>query len=187
MIGCPPARDPAAGVTLIEMLVALVLFALIAVAGFTVLDQVVRVQNGTQGRLDRLAELQRTMQILTQDLMLASGASLSFSDNAVSFRRSAANGEMAVRYDLEDATLVRSVSGVSGAGARPARQPLLSGIDGLRWSFLDAKRQWNARWPKAPDAPPANPAAVALDLAITGRGLEGDLRRIAILPAEAQK
>ena len=183
MRGRPPARDPAAGVTLVEMLVALVLFALIAVAGFTVLDQVVRVQSGTQGRLDRLAEMQRTMQILTQDLMFASGASLSFADDAVSFRRSAANGEMAVRYDLEDATLVRSVSG--GAGARPARQPLLSGVDPLRWSFLDANRQWIARWPATLNGPKANPAAVALDLDLTGRGLSGVLRRVAILPGEA--
>ena len=116
-----PARDPAAGVTLVEILVALVLFALIAVAGFSVLDQVVRVQDGTQGRLDRLAAMQRSMHILTQDLMYASGSSLSFADGAVSFRRSAADGEMSVRYALKDDTLVRSVSG--GRGARPARQP----------------------------------------------------------------
>jgi general secretion pathway protein J len=179
------SRDRAAGVTLVEMLVALVLFALIAVAGFTVLDQVVRVQDGTQGRLDRLAQMQRSMHILTQDLMFASGSSLSSADGAVSFRRSAADGEMSVRYDVEDATLVRSVSGA--LGARPARQPLLTGVRAFGWSFLDANRQWNARWPAAPNGPKGNPAAVALDLALAGPGLSGELRRVAILPAEAKQ
>ncbi len=182
MIRRLPGRNAAAGVTLVEMLVALVLFALIAAAGFTVLDQVVRVQTGTEGRLARLAEMQRTMQILTQDFMLASTASLSFSDGAVSFRRSAANGEMAVRYDLEDATLIRSVSG--GLGARPARQALVSGVAALRWGFLDGDRKWNARWPANPLAPARNPVAVSLELELGGRGLAGVLRRIAILPAE---
>ena len=44
-----PGAQSAAGVTLVEMLVALVLFALIAAAGFTVLDQVVRVQDRHRG------------------------------------------------------------------------------------------------------------------------------------------
>ena len=55
----------------------------------------------------------------------------------------------------------------------------------LGWSFLDADRRWNARWPAAANGPKTNPVAVALDLALAGPGLSGGLRRIAILPAEA--
>lgn len=178
-----PARDAAAGVTLIEILVAMALFAIIAAAGFTVLGQVVRVQDGTAGRLDRLAAMQRTMQLLTQDFMYASGASLTYSGGAVAFRRTAADGEMAVRYALEGSTLVRTVSG--GLGGRPARQPLLAGVTGLGWAFLDGEGAWSPSWPAQPDAEPGNPAAVALDLALAGPGLSGELRRIAVLPSEA--
>ena len=180
-----PARDAAAGVTLIEMLVAMALFAIIATAGFTVLDQVVRVQDRTAGRLDRLAAMQRTMQLVTQDLMFASSRSLAYSGGAVAFRRTAADGEMAVRYTLEGTTLVRTVSG--GLGTRPARQPLLGGVAGLRWAFLDAEGAWSPSWPAKPDAEPGNPAAVELNLALApgGPGLSGELRRVAVLPSEA--
>ena len=155
------------------MLVALVLFALIAAAGFTVLDQVVRVQTGTEGRLARLAEMQRTMQILTQDFMLASAASLSFSDGAVSFRRSAANGEMAVRYELEDATLVRSVSGGLGAAAGAPGAGLRRRAR-LRWGFLDGRQEMERPLAGEPPLAPArNPVAVSLDLELGGRGLVG--------------
>ena len=72
----PGGRDREAGVTLTEVLVALVLFALIGGAGLAVLDQVLRVQARTDGRLERLAEVQRAMHLLTLDFMQATGGSL---------------------------------------------------------------------------------------------------------------
>lgn len=176
-------RDGAAGVTLAEVLVALVLFALIGVAGFSVLDQVIRVQDRTEGRLQRLAAIQRTMQIVSQDFLQATGRSLSFADGAVTFRRSAGDGEMAVRYGLEETTLVRQVS---GGGGTAARQALLTGVDAIDWRFLDAEARWIDVWPPgAFVAAPPNPAAVALDLSLTGPGPAGALRRVAVLPADA--
>jgi general secretion pathway protein J len=170
--------------TLVEVLVGLVLFALIGMAGFSVLDQAIRVQARTEGRLARLAEIQRMMHIVTLDFMQASGASLSLVDGAVSFRRDAATGEIAVSYGLEDGTLVRSVSG--GPNAAVLRQNLLSDVGAIRWGFLAPQGDWVDAWPQAarPGAS-ANPAAVSLDLAMAGPGLSGDLRRVVALPAEA--
>ena len=179
-----PIRETEAGVTLVEVLVALVLFALIGTAGFSVLDQVIRVQARTDDRLGRLAEMQRTMHIVTLDFMQASGGSLSFADDAVSFRRGAGVGEIAVRYGLEDTTLVRRVSG--SLGAAPAGQRLLSGVSAIRWGFLTSEGDWSETWPPRAQTAPANPAAVSLDLALAGQGLSGDLRRVAVLPAEAE-
>ncbi len=180
-------RHGEAGVTLVEVLVAMVLFALIATAGYSVLSQVVRVQAQTDGRLQRIAQLQRTMNIVTQDFMFASSGSLSFANGAVSFRRSAGDGEMAVRYDLEDQTLVRTVSGI--VGGQPARQVLLPGVAALRWAFLDREAKWNPTWPPPQTLAkqPGNPAAVAVGMTVTGVGLSGDLERIAILPAEVDR
>lgn len=178
------ARHPEAGVTLIEVLVALVLFALIAGAGFTMLDQVVRVQTLTEGRLQKLAQVQRAMLVVTRDFMQASGQSLDFADAAVSFRRSAADGEMAVRYDLENGVLVRSISGGGGA---EARQAILSDVDALDWRFLGPDRAWTDAWPPrtSRDQTRANPAAVALGVRLAGATPSGELRRVAILPAES--
>jgi general secretion pathway protein J len=175
-------RHPEAGVTLVEALVALVLFALIGAAGFAVLDQVIRVQSRTEGRLRHLAELQRAMHLVTQDFMQATGGSLGFADGAVAFRRSAGQGQVAVRYGLEGATLVRRLSDVAGP---PAAQTVLTGVSAAAWQFYSPDLGWADAWPAEPTLVPQNPAAVRLDLTLAGPGLEGHLRRIALLPAEA--
>ena len=182
----PARRDPSAGVTLVEVLVALALFALIGAAGFSVLDQVIRVQDRTDGRLQRLAQVQRTMQVLAQDFMQAEGGSLGFGDGAVAFRRSAGPGEIAVRYALEDGALVRTIAG-RGSDAQ-GRQTLLPGVAALRWGFLDGDLRWGPDWPPpASEGPQGNPRAVSLDMLLQGSGLSGDLRRVAVLPADLKR
>jgi general secretion pathway protein J len=169
--------DREAGVTLVEVLVALVLFALIGGAGLAVLDQVLRVQVRTEGRLERLAEVQRALHLLTVDFMQASGGSLGFADGAVAFRRS--DGP-AVRYGFDGTALTRSVA----AGAGRARQVVLSGVGAASWQFYAPEAGWIDRWPPDPTRPAANPAAVSLTVSLAGPGPSGDLRRIALLPAE---
>jgi general secretion pathway protein J len=177
-------RHPEAGVTLVEALVALMLFALIGAAGFTVLDQVIRVQSRTEGRLQHLAEVQRTMHLLTQDFMQAKGGSLGFADGAVGFRRSAAQGQFAVRYGLEGSALLRRVSGEGGTAAS---QVLLTGVSAASWQFYSPEAGWADTWPVEPALKPSNPEAVLLDLTLAGPGPAGRLRRIAVLPAEVSR
>jgi len=179
------ARGAEAGFTLIEVLVALVLFALIGAAGLAVLDQVLRVQRQTEGRLERLAGIQRAMHLVGTDFMQASGGSLSFADGAVALRRPGETGALALRYDLDGTTLRRSLSGPLSQS--PAQQALLAGVSGLGWRFYAPQVGWVADWPPDEDEPPANPAAVALELTLEGPGLAGELRRVAILPSEAER
>lgn len=173
-------RDGEAGATLVEVLVALILLALIGGAGFAVLDQVLRVQARTDGRLERLAEIQRTMHLLAEDFMQAKGGSLAFADGTVAFRRSGGPGGATVRYGAEGAALTRSVR----AGSGQARQTMLSGLDAMRWQFYAPETGWIDTWPPDPAKPAANPAAVSLHVRLTGAGLSGELVRIAPLPAE---
>jgi general secretion pathway protein J len=170
-------RDREAGVTLVEVLVALVLFALIGGAGLAMLDQVLRVQARTEGRLERLAEVQRALHLLTLDFMQASGGSLGFSEGAVAFQR---GDGPAVRYGLDGVTLTRSVAGSAGE----VRQVVLSGVGAASWQFYAPEAGWIDSWPPDPAKPAANPAAVSLTVSLDGPGLSGDLRRIALLPAE---
>jgi general secretion pathway protein J len=175
-------RRADAGVTLVEALVALVIFALIGAAGLAVLDQVLRVQSATEGRLQHLAAMQRTMHLVTQDFMQAAGGSLRFADGTVAIHRDAAAGQVAVRYGLEDATLVRRVAG--GFGGPAARQELLDGVAGVAWRFYRPDLGWIDTWPPEPFGPRRNPAAVELDVTLADGPLAGHLRRIALLPGE---
>lgn len=178
-----PGPSGESGVSLVEVLVALALLALIGVAGFSVLDQVIRVQNQTEGRLDRLASFQRTAHVFSLDLMQARGGSLGFADGAVSFRRNGGAGDLAVRYSLEDGALVRGLSGANGGGA--TRQQLLVDVRTLRWGFWSDAGAWIDGWPPAnAEGERLNPKAVALEVDLVGPALSGVLRRVVVLPEE---
>jgi general secretion pathway protein J len=170
------------------MLVALALFALIGGAGYSVLGQMIAVQDRTAGRLERLGAIERTMQVVTQDFLFTSGGSVAGTTASAALRRTAGNGEVRVRYVLEGSTLMRLVS--SGLDASPVRQDLLSGVGAVEWRFFDGNAGWLTAWPPA-DATagpvePVNPAAVSMDLRLTGPGLSGIVRRVALLPTAAK-
>lgn len=175
-----------AGFTLIEVLIALVLFSLIGVAGFSLLNAIVGVQSRMDGRLERLSELQRAMHVITLDFQQVSGPSLATrKDGSVVIRRNARSGPRAtlvVRYDLSDGVLRRSLS----LGAGQQAQTLITGVDKVRWSFYD-RGAWTAVWP--PQQPGADqlPEAIAVDVTVRriAGGLAGNLRRVVRLPALA--
>lgn len=182
-------RAPAAGFTLIEVLVALALFALISSAGFAMLDQVLRTQRQTDGRLERLAGLQRAMYLVTNDFLQARGRSFTSarSDGAavVALRRNAAElneGAVQLSYLVQDGVLMRVIRRASGPPI--ARQPLVAGVTTVDWRFYDPQAGWVADWPPAGQVPgqaPPNPRAVELRLTLAdGRGL----RRVALLPRD---
>ncbi|WP_226948552.1 PulJ/GspJ family protein, partial [Rhizorhabdus wittichii] len=57
-----------AGFTLIELMISLALFGLIALAGLALVDSLMGIRDRTEGRLDRLAEVQRAMYVIDNDL-----------------------------------------------------------------------------------------------------------------------
>jgi general secretion pathway protein J len=173
-------RDSTAGVTLVEMLVALALLAAIGLAGFAALEQVLLAQGRTAGRLDRLAEWQRALFVVTLDLTTALPASLSPAPGGVGLARQG-DEPLRVTYRLEEGTLWRSLA-APGAAA-PVRQALVRDVAGAEWRYLGADGTWAADWP--PEGMPAqlgavpNPLAVELRLALRDGGA---LRRIAAMP-----
>lgn len=174
------------------------LFALIGVAGFTLLDSVLRTQGSTETRLARMAEIQRAMLVVSSDLdqitggLAGSGAALSLQKTDLS------GGSVNVRYDLAGTTLTRTVAGPGGERT----QTLIGNVSAVRWTFHRRRGDWLEVWPgppvSAPPSPPGAPAglmtgthrphvgvtAVALDLTLAG--LDGrtgaTLRRVASIP-----
>lgn len=105
-------RDPQGGFTLVEVMVALLIFSMLATAGVALLSFSVRAQAASGEKLDDLAALQRTLSILSADLAQAT--------------------DRPVRNEA-GTTLPAFVGEASGA-ARPALQLVRGG-----WTNLDAQ------------------------------------------------
>lgn len=184
------------GFTLVEVLIALALFALIGVAGFTLLNSVLRTQGATETRLDRMAEIQRAMLVVTSDLDQVTG-SVAGGGGALSIRKfDVAGNVVAVRYELAADRVNRIVSGPGGERV----QTLLTGVADARWSFHQRRGTWLKTWPlpSSSAAPPgvSGPGqatrlvadegltAVALDLTLNGvDGRPGaTVRRLVSIP-----
>jgi general secretion pathway protein J len=163
------ARD--AGFTLIEILMSLALFAMIAAAGLSVLDQILRTQTQTDGRLERLAGLQRMMHLVARDLSEATPGSVQGDITTITLAR----GGHSVTYLLEDGAMTRAVS--QGPG-EISTQHLLADVIGLRWQYLDLTGNWQG-------ASPQNAADVlAVAMLVSLPPGMGDLRRVVAVPRE---
>ncbi|WGM30524.1 prepilin-type N-terminal cleavage/methylation domain-containing protein [Brevundimonas sp. NIBR11] len=186
------------GFTLIEVLLALGLFALIGVAGFILLNSVLRTQDATDTRLGRLAEIQRAMLVVSSDLDQITG-SLGGGATSLSLQKADISGNVVnVRYDLAGDAMTRTVTGPGGERV----QTLLTQVSAVRWTFHRRRGDWLETWPQpmASALPPVpNPdgtrpvtepmpdegvTAVALDLTLNG--VDGQptatLRRVASVP-----
>ncbi len=170
------------------------LFALIGVAGFTLLDSVLRTQNATDTRLARMAEIQRALLVVSSDLDQITGG-LAGTGPTLSLQKTDLTGGIVnVRYDVTGATLTRTVAGPAGERT----QTLIDNVSTVRWTFHRRRGDWLTEWPGPPVIASASVAgadplvpkpdegvtAVALDLSLSG--LDGrpgaTLRRVASIP-----
>jgi general secretion pathway protein J len=175
-----------AGFTLIEVMVALGLFGLIALAGFTLLDGVIGTRDRLEGRLTRTAELQRALYLISADFEALDSGPLELSGNTLGFRRRSATGgggSTAVQYSLINGGLHRQVGNLSD-------QRLIDGVTSVEWRFHSRDQGWSGQPPGsvvvgAAQGSEARADAVALTvvLADSSGGLEGRLRRVVALPA----
>ena len=180
MTGAASSRE--LGFTLIEVLISVALFALIGVAGFTLVESIIGVQRRTDMRLESLADMQRAMHILTADFEQAEERSLAFDGARVSVSRpagAASARDATISFGLQDGVLVRSVTAPGG----PVRnQALITGVQQVAWRFYLPASGWQETPVRSGDDT-ATPEAVAVDITMrdeSGRG--GILRRVVTLP-----
>ena len=190
-----------AGFTLVEMLVALFIFGLLAAAGVTVMGYAVSSQTQVRSHMDRTAQFQRMRAILKADLAQAAprrtrgldGQPTPFafagggSGGAVFIltRRGWENTDgrpraslQYVEYRLIDARLERSTrAALDGAPLGPP-QILYEGVSSLRPAFLSRGR-WTPTWLGEPTT--QLPDAVRLDMDLEG---VGSVTQLFAVPAE---
>lgn len=175
MSGAVSARaNDSSGFTLVELLVSLLLFALISLAGVGLVETVIGVQQRTETRSQRLSELQRALYLLTADIEQLSSGPL-IEGGALLFTRSSAAGDYPVIYRFANGALFRQ--------AGETELPVLNGVAGLRLRFFK-----NDAWTQTPFTleDTARPRAVEVTLELAPRPGEsaGPVRRVIELPDE---
>jgi general secretion pathway protein J len=185
-----PGAQGQSGFTLIEVMVALLIFSILATAGVALLSFSVRAQAVSGAKLDDLGALQRTLSILSADLAQASARPVRDEVGTVlpAFVGEGAGGQPMLRlvrggwtnldaqpraglqkvaYQLVEGTLQRiSYPRLDGSAPLPAA-PLLSRVDGVRLRYR-YRGAWSERW----DGAGGVPLPQALELRLTRAGVE---------------
>jgi prepilin-type N-terminal cleavage/methylation domain-containing protein len=136
-----------AGVSLMEMIIALALFGLIGMSGLVLLTSVVNVRDRTDGRLERLTEIEDALARIRDDVMQAEGRSILAETSSLSLSwpgADPARSAAGIAYRFEGGTLMRTRDGADDV-------PLLTGLESVTF----------AAWPlAAPQDPDARPRAI---------------------------
>jgi prepilin-type N-terminal cleavage/methylation domain-containing protein len=103
---------PTKGFTLLELLVAIGLLAVVAVLSWRGLDEILRTHDALAHAEERLDELQRVFQRLEQDALLARDARVLTNELQLT------DGTAIVAYHFDEGVLTRQVPGVESGGVR---------------------------------------------------------------------
>lgn len=197
----PARRHPSRGFTLIEVLVALVVFAAMAAITWSALGQIARARSALAAEQDRFAAVVRSMSDLERDLrqaisrpvrgnygellpaVLGNGDRIELSRLGFANPRAEARSNIErVLYAIGNKTLRRGRHAVldRAAGSAPEWRDLLDRVDGLRLRYLTGEGAWVEQWPPR-DAPAEElPRAIEFRLALDDFG---ELRRVISLPS----
>lgn len=190
------------GFTLIEVIIAMAIFAIVSLLAYTGLHSVISSKSHTEAALDRLQELQMSVLTLTGDLQHLSdrdghdalgGQLLKVSTQDSSYilaftrngwrnpARQPRSTLQRAAYKLDEDKLIRIYwTHVDRADdEQVVERTLISNIESLELRFLDEKKQWQTDWPSADslasDAPSLLPVAVEFTLKMNDWG---DIRRL---------
>ncbi len=161
-----PSRPRDSGITLVEMLVALMIFAMVGLASFTTLDTILKVRARTDGRLEQIARIDRALQVFGRDMTQADPLSVTLAEGAL---RADLRGDNTLRrYLLRDSALIRQ-SG-DRQTSEPLNQTLIADVREVRFEVLDLDRIWHGGWPADTQVPHARAVRMLLTLG-TGQTL----------------
>lgn len=196
----PVNRRRVAGFTLLELLVAMGIFAVIGAMALGGLNTVVSQTTIAREQMDRLAQLQRAIRLMSSDF---NGLAPRFVRDELGSAGEApllADGRLfgvelrltrggwpnpaglphrgtlqRVQYRLDDDKLIREYWPVMDhvLGQEPRSEELLSGVDEFRLLYLDNQDEWQAQWPPAQTANTVasqRPRAVRILLELQGWG-----------------
>jgi general secretion pathway protein J len=191
------------GFTLLELLTALAIFALIATLAYRGLNTLLTIRQQTDEHAQKLAQLQTAFTQLGRDIeqyrerqirdhygdiqpaLQGTDTDLEFThtgwNNPAQQQRSTLQR---VAYHLKDKTLWRTYWRVldRAQDSPPLTTALLDPIETLYWRYLDNTLQWQDKWPpSSPSTTPHLPTLSAIEITLTLPGW-GQLRRLYRVP-----
>lgn len=189
----PRRARSAQGFTLLELLVAMAILGIVGALALGGLSVVATQQSIASRQMSELAQLQRTMRLLTSDLgqaqpryvrdelglskelpLLADGRSeflLRMTRGGWRNPAGLPRGSLQrVQYRFEDGTLYRDYWPVLDRtlGMEPRSEELLTDLETVEFSFLDDANEWHEEWPPLQlvgdvAAPPPRAARVRIE------------------------
>jgi general secretion pathway protein J len=198
------------GFTLLELLVALAIFAVLGVAAYAGLDVVLDAKDRIEAKSDQLGRLQMLFVLMGRDIeqtarrsvrdnygdslpaLLGSNTALEFTRagwrNPAGLRRSHLQR---VAYGLTDETLTRATWDVldRAQDSEPRTVNLLGEVTALEIRYLDGSGEWRSDWPPSAgaDRPAAAPLPRAIEITLEVKGWGSIMRlfRVADAPSGA--
>lgn len=172
--------------TLIEILVALMIFAIVGVLAAKSLHAMIRTHHILQKKDQQLLQLQITMnrmrrdmtQIIDRPIVDADGNSeaafVVSQDNEIVFTRTGVQNSshmQRIGYVLDKNKLIRLTWNVldQPPHLKPEKQVLLNHVQSLQWQFLTDKNQLVSSWP--PTHASSLPKAIEMVMQIQNRGV----------------
>jgi len=195
----PRPRHPASGYTLIEVLVAVLVFAVLAASAYSALNALSRAAVAHRDHASELAALQLTLTRLAADLRQLShrsvrdgfgqaGPALNGSITGLQGTRSGWSNPNELRrsqlqrfaWQFDGRELVRLAWPVTdpAPGVAPLTEALDLAVRDLRLAYRDAQGGWHDQWPPRNASDQALPAAI--DLRVDTARF-GALRRLLVL------
>jgi len=177
------------GFTLLEILIALSIFALLAVMAYSGLNSVLRTREITDARADALNELVMTNRLLARDLEQVVPRSIrdEYGDTQPALIGGSTIGRIIeltrggwrnpagqlrstlqrVAYRVDEESLIREywLTLDRAQDSQPLEQTLLDGVHAVTFRFLDDAQKWHTEWPPLGQGGPGGTSEADLPLA----------------------
>jgi general secretion pathway protein J len=128
------------GFTLIEMIIAISIFAIIAVAGYSSLTNFIKSSKAIEKSMENLEELQLFLTFVERDFSQVFSQEIYLKKGELKITSIQDNQIIDIYYKIEDNSITRYESGASLL--------LIKDISKLQVRVLDDKNKWHTSWKK---------------------------------------